>query len=390
MLLSRRNLLLGSGLAALGAGALSACSTSAGGSGGGGSSSGLGLWYWNGGLSDKVVEAAKTQFPKDDIKPNKVGGDFKQKLQTTLTGGSFIPQITGVKGEDMPYFRSVADKFTDLNQFGVKDIASTQLAWKWSEAQTQDGKQLGFPIDIGPTAMFYRSDILAQAGLPTDPAAVAAATSTWDDFYAFGQELHGKVPASFPVPQLANVFQIIVGQLSQRFVSEDNTFTGDSDEMKQAWDTTVKAQTLGLNANVAQSLEASTASGVVAMDLGAAWHALDIKLAAPDTSGKWMVANNPVKPTNSVARSSRSRRRPRTSRPPSTSSSGSSAPTTRARPSPTRASSPPTRPPGSWPHSPAATSSSAGRRPSTSSARRARRSPPSTCRRPTRPSRLPT
>ena len=298
MLLSRRNLLLGSGLAALGAGALSACSTSAGSSGGGGSSSGLGLWYWNGGLSDKVVEAAKTQFPKDDIKPNKVGGDFKQKLQTTLTGGSFIPQVTGVKGEDMPYFRSVADKFTDLNQFGVKDIASTQLAWKWSEAQTQDGKQLGFPIDIGPTAMFYRSDILAQAGLPTDPAAVAAATSTWDDFYAFGQELHGKVPASFPVPQLANVFQIVVGQLSQRFVSEDNTFTGDSDEMKQAWDTTVKAQTLGLNANVAQSLEASTASGVVAMDLGAAWHALDIKLAAPDTSGKWMVANNPVKPTN--------------------------------------------------------------------------------------------
>ncbi|WP_380172367.1 ABC transporter substrate-binding protein [Kineococcus sp. DHX-1] len=300
MNLSRRNLLLGSGLAALGAGALSACSTSAGGSGGsgGGSSSGLALWYWNGGLSDKVVESSKTQFPKDDIKPNKVGGDFKQKLQTTLTGGSFIPQITGVKGEDMPFFRSVADKFSDLNEFGAKDIASTQLAWKWAEAQTEDGKQLGFPIDIGPTATFYRADILEQAGLTSDPTALAAATSTWDDFYAFGQELHGKVPASFPVPSLATVFQIIVGQLSNRFVGKDNTFTGGSDEMKQAWDTTVKAQALGINANAGQNLGPALAAGTIAMDLGAAWHALDISDAAPDTKGKWRVANNPVKPTN--------------------------------------------------------------------------------------------
>ncbi|WP_432541448.1 ABC transporter substrate-binding protein [Kineococcus sp. SYSU DK002] len=301
MNLSRRNLLLGSGLAALGAGALSACSTSStgGGSGGGGSAgSGTALWYWAGGLSDQVVAAARTQFPDAGITPSVVGGDFKQKLQTTLTGGSFIPQITGVKGEDMPFFRSVADKFTDLNTLGAQDVAATQLAWKWAEAQTPDGKQLGFPIDIGPTAMFYREDILAQAGLPTDPAAVSAAIATWDEFYAFGQELHGKVPASFPVEALGSVFQIIIGQLSQRFVSEDDTFVGDSDEMKQAWDTTVKAQTLGINANVAQAKDASLASGVIAMEMGAAWGALDIKNAAPDTSGAWRVANNPVKPTN--------------------------------------------------------------------------------------------
>ncbi|MFB9375517.1 ABC transporter substrate-binding protein [Kineococcus gynurae] len=296
MQLSRRHLLRSSAFAAMGIGALSACSTSAG--GGNAASGETTLWYWNGGLGDSVVDAAKTQFPDAKLTPNKVGGDFKQKLQTTLTGGQFIPSITGVKGEDMPFFRSVADKFTDLNTLGAADIASKQLSWKWKEAQTADGKQLGFPIDIGPTALFYRHDILAQAGLPTDPAEIAAATSTWDDYFAFGQELHGKVPTSFPVPQLSNVFQIIVGQLTGRFVSEDNTFIADSDEMKGAWDTTVKAQALGINANAAQNLNASLGDGTIAMDLGAAWHALDIKDAAPDTSGKWMVANNPVSPTN--------------------------------------------------------------------------------------------
>ncbi|WP_432512883.1 ABC transporter substrate-binding protein [Kineococcus sp. SYSU DK001] len=301
MNLSRRNLLLGSGLAALGAGALSACSTSStsGGSGGGGDAGdGTALWYWAGGLSDDVVAAARTQFPDASITPSVVGGDFKQKLQTTLTGGSFIPQITGVKGEDMPFFRTVADKFTDLNTLGAQDIASSQLAWKWAEAQTPDGEQLGFPIDIGPTAMFYRADILAQAGLPTDPAALAAATSTWDAFYALGQELHAKVPASFPVGQLSTVFQIVIGQISQRFVSQDGAFVGDSDEMKQAWDTAVKAQTLGLNANASQDANAALASGAIAIEMGAAWHALDLKDAAPDTSGQWRVTDNPVKPTN--------------------------------------------------------------------------------------------
>ncbi|MBB2901108.1 cellobiose transport system substrate-binding protein [Kineococcus radiotolerans] len=300
MLLSRRNLLLSSGLAALGAGVLSACSTSgtSGGGTGGGAGSGTALWYWGGGLSDAVVAAAGAQFPDAGLAPSVVGGDFKQKLQTTLTGGSFIPQITGVKGEDMPFFRSVADKFTDLNELGAQDIASTQLAWKWAEAQTADGKQLGFPIDIGPTAMFYRQDVLAQAGLPTDPAAVAAATSTWDAFYAFGQELHAKVPGSFPVGSLATVFQIVVGQISQRFVSEDDTFVGDGDEMKQAWDTTVRAQALGINANAAQDKNSGLASGLIAVEMGAAWGALDIKSAAPDTAGAWRVTNNPVKPTN--------------------------------------------------------------------------------------------
>jgi len=298
MQLSRRNFFLGSGLAALGAGALSACSTGATGGSGSGSSGETALWYWGGGLSETVVDDAKTQFPDAGLTPSLIGGDFKQKLQTTLSGGSFIPQITGVKGEDMPFFRSVAGKFADLNELGAQEIAASQLAWKWAEAQTSDGKQIGFPIDIGPTALFYRADILEQAGLPTDPEKLAAATSTWDDFYELGKELHGKVPKSYPVGSLSAVFQIVIGQLSQRFVTSENAFVGDSDEMRSAWETAVKVQTLGLNANVAQDYNAALASGVVALEPGAAWHALDLKDAAPDTSGNWRVTDNPVKPAN--------------------------------------------------------------------------------------------
>jgi cellobiose transport system substrate-binding protein len=303
MQVSRRDLLRGGGLAALlglGVVPLSSCSSSS--SGGGSKPVGIqdmSLWYWDGGLSPAVLAAAQTQFATSvKLTNTKIGGDFKQKLQTTIAAGAGLPTITGVKGEDMPYFRSAAAKFVDLNSLGAADIAKTGLAWKWKEGQDLSGKQIGYPIDIGPTAMFYRTDVFAKAGLPTDPTAVSDAVKTWDDYYALGTELHGKVPKSFPIDQLSTIWNVALGQASARFVSQDNKFIGDSDELHQAWQIATKAQTLGLNARSSQTLNEDLQSGKVAALFGAAWAALDLQNGAPKTAGKWGVANNPVKPTN--------------------------------------------------------------------------------------------
>jgi cellobiose transport system substrate-binding protein len=298
--ISRRSLLRNSALVTLGVGVLplSACSTDAG-SGSGSGSTDSTLWYWGGGLSDKVVSAAIQQFkPQTTLKPSVIGGDFKQKLQTSLAGGSFLPTVTGIKGEDMPYFLSVASKFVDLNSLGAADVAAKGLEWKWKQGQDLSGKQIGYPIDIGPTAMFYRMDLFAKAGLPTDPAAVGEAVKTWDSFYELGKELHAKVPSTFPVSSLGSVWTIVLGQTTERFVSKDNAFTGDSDELHQAWLTACRAQQLGVNANTGVSFNAAVAQGKVGAEFGAAWHATDISDPAPKTSGKWRVANNPVRPTN--------------------------------------------------------------------------------------------
>lgn len=297
MQMSRRSLLRGGVLAGLGAGLvpISGCTSS----GGSSSSANSSLWYWGGGLSDKVVKEAVTHFAdKTKLTYSLIGGDFKQKLQTAITGGQFLPTVTGIKGEDMPYFRSVASKFVDLNSLGAGDVAAKQLAWKWKEGQDPSGKQIGYPIDIGPTAMFYRTDLFAKAGLPTDPGAVGTAVKTWDSFFELGKELHAKVPTTFPVSSLGSVWQLTTGQTKERFVSKDNTFTGDSDEMHEAWLTAVKPQALGINANSAQSFNAALAQGKVGAEFGAAWHALDISDGAPATKGEWRVANNPVAPTN--------------------------------------------------------------------------------------------
>lgn len=296
--LSRRRFVQTTLLVAAGAGVTAAC-------GGSDSSSGtkdgkeLTLWYWGGGLSDKVVADAKKQFTDVTLKSSIIGGTFKQKLLTTMNGRSFVPDITGIKGEDIASFLPNANRFIDLNTLGADKIASEYLGWKLKQGQTQDGKQIGFPIDIGPTAMYYREDMFAKAGLPTDPAKVAAEISTWEDYFAIGADIQKAYPKAFLLNNMTAVFDMSLGQGGKRMIDEDNKFIGDQEHVRKCWDLAVQLYESGADAKINdESLKAAVADGSVATQLGAAWMTLDVKDMAPNTSGKWRVAPLPGGPSN--------------------------------------------------------------------------------------------
>jgi cellobiose transport system substrate-binding protein len=284
---------------------LSACSGGATASSDGSSSSAATtskttVWIWPGGLSEKVTDAATTSFPDAGLEFSTIGDDFKQKLVTVFTGKSGIPSITGVKGEDMPYFLQQADLFTDLKTLGIDDLLSDFPAWKLAEATTADGKLIGLPIDIGPTGLFYREDVLKKAGLPTDPAEVAAATSTWDDYFAFGEKLKKATGAHLEV-SLGDIFSKSIGQAQTGFVGQNNEFLGESDVVRTAWDRAIKAGQLGIVANIedgSPDWAAAVNAGKLPTLLGAAWYQGDIKSNAADTTGKWRVTSMPGGPAN--------------------------------------------------------------------------------------------
>ncbi|PSL37992.1 carbohydrate ABC transporter substrate-binding protein (CUT1 family) [Labedella gwakjiensis] len=276
--------------------ALSGCSGSAGGD----ASGKVTVWTWPGGLSETVTAAASDEFPDDDIEFTTVGDDFKQKLVTVFTGKSGIPSITGVKGEDMPYFLQEDSLFTDLNTLGIDDLLDDFPEWKLAEATTADGKLIGLPTDIGPTALFYRTDILEEAGLPTDPAEVAAATSTWEDYFTFGETLKAETGSYLEV-SLGDIFSKVMGQAETKFVGEDGEFLGDSDTVRDAWDLTIDAWDRGIVAGIqdgSPDWASAVNDGTLPTLLGAAWYQGDIKSNAPDTSGKWNVTSMPGGPAN--------------------------------------------------------------------------------------------
>ena len=82
------------------------------------------------------------------------------------------------------------------------DAIGRYIDWKEKAATTKDGAVLGLGTDIGPMGMCYRSDLLGKAGLPTDPATLAAQMPTWHDFLALGEKFKAAAPAGIGLDRL--------------------------------------------------------------------------------------------------------------------------------------------------------------------------------------------
>lgn len=307
MSVSRRAFIKGgtAGLALLSMGGLAACSTAAPSEpqapAESGATKNMVLWTWPEGFGKKVLAAVAKDLPQYKLRQDVIGGDFKQKLTTTFTAGSGLPDITGVKGEDIAFFLTQAKYFVDLNTVGAADIKSTYLDWKWAQATAQDGKQVGIPIDIGPTALFYRFDVFQDAGLPYEPDDLAAAIRTWDEYFALGKELLAKKPGTYLIRNAGGLFDTIWKQSGKGFIDEQQVFIGAQPHIQDAWNTAVQA----LNDGIVATLQSNTADAAAAVnegklpaDLGASWHLADLMVDAPKTAGKWHVCAHPGDSTN--------------------------------------------------------------------------------------------
>ena len=101
MELSRRTLLAGS-FAAVVAAATGCSSSMDAGSGKKNATGNLALWCWPGGLGKSVLDDTIAHFPDQHIKYSEVGGDFKQKLVTTINGGTAIPTSPASRARTSP------------------------------------------------------------------------------------------------------------------------------------------------------------------------------------------------------------------------------------------------------------------------------------------------
>ncbi|MDT3767287.1 extracellular solute-binding protein [Gleimia hominis] len=306
MQLTRRSLLKSGvlGLGLFGLVGLNGCSTEASSGskkGGDGETKKMTLWTWPEGFGEKLLEEVKTNLKQYDLSQNVIGGDFKQKLTTAFTAASGLPDVTGVKGQDLPFFLTQDKYFEDLNELGAKDIKDQYLEWKWDEATTHDGKQIGIPIDIGPTVLFYRNDVMEEAGLPSEPDELAKAIHEWDAFIELGKELKSKRENTFLIRNCSGMFGTIRAQSGKDFIDEDDNYIGDQEHVRHAWDESLKA----LDAGIVAKLQADTADTAAAVndgrlpaDFGASWHLADLQVDAPETKGKWRVCKHPGSPTN--------------------------------------------------------------------------------------------
>ncbi|MFD2077912.1 cellobiose transport system substrate-binding protein [Actinopolymorpha cephalotaxi] len=255
----------------------------------------ISLWYWNRSISDTLL--AKT--PKATgvrLVPQKIGGDFKSKFLTSLAGKAYIPDIVGLNEDVATYFPD-ADQFVDLFDVGAKDVESEFLDWKWQRGVTPDGRMVGFPMDTGPTALFYRADLFEKAGLPSEPDQVAQAMDTWEKYLEAGSTLVKKMPKkTYMMPNVDMVYNQALAQQGKRYMDEKNKFIGDGPQVREPWDLAVDAYRRRITSNTndwTSDWNAAMSTGRVASFVGAVWMGQVLTDAASGTAGKWRVCRAP-------------------------------------------------------------------------------------------------
>lgn len=188
--LSRRSFLRGTAASALlatgGASFLAACGGSAPASLTSNSLTQKGeitIWDRSGDLFqvfDATIGTFNKKYP--NIKVNHVAVDVDAKLPTTLVSGVNVPDGAFYEDNNLPLQNEHFYDITEWIQPYTKDIVPFKL-----QVNTANGKILGVPWDLDPGRLFYREDLLQQAGV--DPTSI----NTYDDLITAAQTLQSKL-----------------------------------------------------------------------------------------------------------------------------------------------------------------------------------------------------
>ncbi|WBB71396.1 extracellular solute-binding protein [Micromonospora sp. WMMD1128] len=243
------------------------------------------------------VDVYTKAHPDVRVKLTEVGSttETAQALTAALAGGK-VPDLVLIQADDLPKFMQSPDNFVDLTTLGAGDIKGNYLDWVMAQSTTQDGKIIGVPTDVGGLAVAYRTDLFKAAGLPTDRDEVAKLWPTWDEFINVGKKYVQQTGKPFVDNTPTSVFFQAVNQGSQRYYSADRKIDYDNDQVKAAFDVTLRAFAAGISAKQTSFSSGWTAAmkkGDYAVVCSPSWMLSQMKTNAPETDGKWDIATIP-------------------------------------------------------------------------------------------------
>lgn len=136
------------------------------------------------GYTDELLQEYMDENPNVTIVHNKAAtsndarANYFQKL-----GKTGLADIEAIEVDWMPEVMQYSDLLAEV------DVTNRWLDWKVEAATDADGRLIGYGTDIGPEGVCYRSDLFAEAGLPTDRAEVAALLEgDWDKYFEVGAQ----------------------------------------------------------------------------------------------------------------------------------------------------------------------------------------------------------
>lgn len=178
------------------------------------------VWAWDEAFNIRAIKDAAEMYKA--INPdvtieivNMAQEDIVQKLNTSLASSTYegLPEIVLIEDYRIQgYLRSFPDDFADMSSFAKpEDFAAFKTA-----VNTIDGKLYGIPFDSGVAAIFYRLDILEQAGYTE----ADMQDLTWEEFLKIGEDVKAATGLNLMTMDPSDV-----GQLRMMLQSANSWYT---------------------------------------------------------------------------------------------------------------------------------------------------------------------
>jgi multiple sugar transport system substrate-binding protein len=285
-------------LAAAGVLALAGC---AGGSSAGGSDQSDQLTVWIMGDSSKNFDALVAPFEEEtgiDVETVAVPWDSIDQKFTTAVASGKGPDLLQIGLSKLRTFGDTG-ALLSLDEDTVADYAnlddSNFLAGVSGDALDVGGEKVSVPWVSDTRVLFYRSDILQEAGIAEAPA-------TWDELRAAAKTLAGRGEGQYGyyIPQWDSPLPVIMTwDQGGDIVDSDGNVDFDTPEFAKAVDLYTGLYADGsvpTNSDFDQTQ--GFVSGVTPMLISGPYLAAAIKDAAPELEGKWSVATVPSAENN--------------------------------------------------------------------------------------------
>lgn len=239
---------------------------------------------------DEALKGFRTLHPKLNVKHVAVNVDAK--LPSALITGTNVPD--GSFWEDVNIQGSAAH-LTDLTD-RLKPYLAETIQYK-IDVNTVKGRIVGVPWDLDPGLLFYRDDILKDAGV--DPKSIAS----YDDLLAAARKIKAKNPKARPIHLEGDTalgqlwLEMFANQQGTGMVDKNGKLQLDSDKYRQilTWMQTVVKEELGAPSKLGTPSDlASFENGTQSLMLFAIWFDYSPQMLFKQTAGKWRTMELPA------------------------------------------------------------------------------------------------
>lgn len=226
------------------------------------------------------------------------GGDEYAKVQTAISAKKGLPDVVMLEADHITSY-AIQDALVDISKLGADDVKKNFSAGAWKDVSQGDAVYAA-PVDGGPMALIYRTDVFAKYGITTPPATWAEYAADAAKVKAAGGPVFGDLGANVPAALMA--LQIQKGAEPFEYDLKDPkklTIKLDDQASKDVldyWAGLVKDGVVGTVDQFTTDYVSGVVAGKYATYTSAAWapgYLTGAGVGEGDSSGVWAVAPLP-------------------------------------------------------------------------------------------------